>query len=369
MIFKDFGKPESPIWFVVYEPYDNDAGIVFDGSYGYHFHKMAAEAGLQGQYYVTSLKKDNAVTYDDEIATDDFCKEANRYHPPLLGVLGQKVGGLLLPQIKSFKKPYTPRIESFAGSLLKCSRLNYEHYAVCTHPPDVIIGHWDYRDILVNIDFGRIREELAYFRDKGCLNPLPVYDIICAPSYEMLMEKYLDGEFKNAKYLSSDIETIRPRQKTTQLFKGNPGYPYLLGLADSSKRAVSFSFWDYTDTQAVYIWKAVDKLLSSVPQIGQNYFNFDAHYLEALGFTLCLDMAHDTLIRHHILWPELAHSLQFQTKQYTRQPYYKDEGKGINVKNQGQKQQFMRYNGIDCCVTYAVHDEQEAEFNERPHLK
>jgi len=103
-----------------------------------------------------------------------------------------------------------------------------------------------------------------------------------------------------------------------------------------------------------------------VPQLGQNFFNFDLFRYEALGFDIPTKNCQDTLIRHHILWPELPHKLQFLTRQYTRQPYYKDEGKMWNMKDM---RQLRRYNCLDVCVTMEVYLQQELEFNERPYLK
>src|SRR5690242_16897490 len=101
------GNPTNKIWVVVDKPYDNDSGIIFDGNYGYHFHKMYEEAGLpSGEKYITAIKCDKSVTYDDEIAISDFIKELKRYKPPFLVVLGEKATGSLLPQTKSFKKPF-----------------------------------------------------------------------------------------------------------------------------------------------------------------------------------------------------------------------------------------------------------------------
>jgi hypothetical protein len=139
-----------------------------------------------------------------------------------------------------------------------------------------------------------------------------------------------------------------------------------LALADSAKRGVSFCLWDYTPDETVKLFRILDDLLSEVPQVGQNYFRFDSHFLEALGLRVNLSISQDTLFRHHILWPELPHKLQFQTKHYTRQPYYKDEGKFGSPKN---KIPWMKYNVMDACVTKEIYLQQELEFADRPYLK
>src|SRR5258708_39801734 len=62
--------------------------------------------------------------------------------------------------------------------------------------------------------------------------------------------------------------------------------------------------------------------------LGQNYTNFDMYWLTALGLQPNVDLVDDTRIRHAVLWPELSHKLDFMCIQYTREPYYKEEGKG-----------------------------------------
>jgi hypothetical protein len=57
--------------------------------------------------------------------------------------------------------------------------------------------------------------------------------------------------------------------------------------------------------------------------------------------------------------------LQFLTRQYTREIFYKDEGHSWNLKNMNK---LRRYNCLDVCVTYEVYDEQEEEFKRRGHL-
>jgi hypothetical protein len=107
----------------------------------------------------------------------------------------------------------------------------------------------------------------------------------------------------------------------------------------------------------------MDEIFRTKWQLGQNYTTFDAHWLRALGFSVNLSLVHDTLIRHHILWPGLRHKLEFQTLQYTRQPYYKEEGHSWTPKAGIDK--LMRYNCLDTLVTYEIYNEQQKEFTER----
>ena len=107
----------------------------------------------------------------------------------------------------------------------------------------------------------------------------------------------------------------------------------------------------------------MDEIFRTKTQIGQNYTTFDAHWLRALGFSVNLSLVHDTLIRHHILWPGLRHKLEFQTLQYTREPYYKEEGHSWSPRDGIDK--LMSYNCKDTLVTYEIYNAQQQEFIER----
>jgi DNA polymerase I-like protein with 3'-5' exonuclease and polymerase domains len=164
--------------------------------------------------------------------------------------------------------------------------------------------------------------------------------------------------------LSIDIETIRPSKSLRDTLQFE-GHMYTIAIAPSSNEALALQLWNWNPQQRRVIWTRLNDLLRTKSVIGQNYFQFDTHYQEAYGLEPLLEQVHDTRLRHHILWPELPHSLQFQTRQYTRQKYYKDEGKTWSPK---QLTQLLNYNALDTLVTYKIFEEQEKEFDERPHL-
>lgn len=367
------GNETSRIWIVVEAPYSTDfaKGYLYSSPLGWHFDKILKESGIDyWDTFITCLKPDPDLAYDNDIAVQDFVSFIDRHRPPFILTLGEGATGLLLPQTRSFKKPFKSRVESFAGSLLRSPHINYDHYAICSHPPDHIMSDWKYRDIQIFLDFGRLRNEYDYWKTNGHLQPLPdtEYDITINPAAEKLIELML--EMQAAPRLSMDIETIRPSKQSVE-FEKNPGFPYLIGIADSGKRGVSFSLWNYGDSELVVIWRTLDTMLSnSKTIIGQNFFNFDSHYLHAIGYGIGDNLAaiSDIMIRQHVLWPELEKSLQFQTKQYTRQPYYKDEGKGFIPRNKRAMDKYMYYNALDCVVTYQVWEAQELELVDRPTL-
>lgn len=361
------GDKTSKIWVLIMDPYeqDNEKGYIFSGSYGYVFNKLWSNSGISYQPYIDSIRPCLGASYDDAARFNILLSELHTYAPPIIVTLGDghsdPITNWLVPETKSRGKESS--LGKWAGSLLKSPFISYPHYIIPNYAPHFVSAYWAYHEIQQFIDFGHIREEYEYFANNQKLLDLPIRQLITEPSYDVLMNNL--NQYHYASYLSTDIETIRPRKDDFFHKIKHPGYPYTIALAPNPWSAISFSFWDYTPEQAVKIWRELDWLLYEIPQIGQNYFTFDSHFLEALGFRICLDRCSDTLLRHHILWPSLEHKLQFQTKQYTRQPYYKDEGKQWHPK---YKKSLMHYNALDAVVTYEIWERQNDEFKERPHL-
>ena len=64
----------------------------------------------------------------------------------------------------------------------------------------------------------------------------------------------------------------------------------------------------------------------------------------------------DTSLLAHSLHPEFPKSLAFTTSVYTREPFYKDEGKEFNPKRD-KIERYLHYNARDAAVTFEVFDE------------
>lgn len=360
------GSPSSLCWVIIDKPYPSDIakGYVFSGGMGYVFEKMMQSAGIS-DYYVAARRPNTDHTDSYAILENDL----NHYRPPIIITLeeaGKFLISELAPKYSKVKSEAAEEEESeiqkYAGSLLQSPLLKYPHYIIPTFGPDTIIKQWQERDIVVNLDLGKAKSELDYFKAHGTLEPLPLRTL----KYEMDFEETLFevSKCRNSNLVSVDIETVYTNTKSR--YYPHPGYPVTVGLATSRLYGISFNlFWPKLH-QTMELWRTLATVLAEVPNLGQNYFNFDAPRFEVLGFEIDYEKIQDTLLRHHILWPELPHKLQFQTRQYTREPYYKDEGKQWNLKDM---KQLRRYNCLDVVVTYEVYLEQEKEFDDRPHLR
>ena len=361
------GDIRSPIWIILREPSeaDNGAGTPISGTEGFHLDKLFDELGLPTPY-ITTIEQNSLVTYDttkDRLYSFLHWLTTMDVLPAIIGLYDKPACELLTPETRNYKKPYDTKLDKWAGSLLVSPLLNWQHYCIPLWPVSQFFIDWSYRDIYKYIDLGHLKDEYDDFKSNGILTPLPAYRITTNPTFSQVVD--FISHCRDANYVARDIETIRlPKSKRSET--GVSGHMYTVALAPNKREAMSFQLWNWPREQRTRIWLALNELYRNCNTIGQNFFQFDAHYEEAYGLEPNLTTLHDTRLRHQLLWPELPHSLQFQTKQYTRQKYYKDEGKQWNPKYLGQ---LLNYNALDTLVDYEIFEKQEEEFDERPHLR
>lgn len=357
------GDPASRIWFIFDHPFPSDIpkGYILSGGLGYLYEKMLAEAGLYlNDCYACSRRPDP----ESPTSYASVDSALDHYKPPFICVVNE-VGSYFLPELRarSTKESYKTQLNKYVGSLLSCERLSWPHYMIPVYGPDKCAQDWKERNISTYVDFQKLRDEHEYWKKTGTIQPLR--------SRRLLYSDFDIGDilthferFSRAKYLSTDIETVYPKKNSA--FYPHPGYAFVIGLADSADFGISFELFRESQSETRILWRALDDLLYGSNVLGQNFFNFDVYFLQALGFRIQLRKIQDTLLRHHILWPELPHKLQFLTRQYTRQPYYKDEGKHWSMKHLAA---LKKYNCLDVTVTYEVFEGQEEEFKDRLYLK
>lgn len=361
------GNTSAPICIIGEAPgADEDRdGIPFCGSSGKELDKMLTEAGFRSpntECWFTNVYKtrppNNVIErikeygITDAIYTNQFLEELRQYRPQIIVACGATPLSALCPATIS-KRDGISKITQWRGSLLSSPHLDWNHYVVPVLHPAAILREWGERQIAI-LCLGRAWEEAEYLRKFGKLQPLTQRELVTLPSYQMVME-FLHEANESGEAVSNDIETIGGK------------YPYTISVATSSSRAISFGLWSYDTTELVQIWRELDRLFTNHRTIGQNYIGFDCHQLYSIGFSPNVTNVDDTMVRHHTLWPEFEHKLQFQTFQYTREPYYKDEGKLWSPKEGLDRLQL--YNCKDTVVTYEIFNAQELEFNDRPWLR
>jgi uracil-DNA glycosylase len=145
--------------------------------------------------------------------------------------------------------------------------------------------------------------------------------------------------------------------------------PVCIGFAYSKSHAISIpllrrigphSLTDMGDNELDECWRTIDRELRRLKLIGQN-LKYDEFKLNLIGFELP-NVYSDTLIKTRVIFPELPDKrLHVQSSLWTREPYYKEEGKEFRLGKQ-KIEQLLKYNGRDCAVTYEIDEEQEQDL-------
>ncbi len=358
------GSPQAPIWLVGEAPGadEDQAGVPFVGSSGRELDRMLVEAGIPSGLccFVNPYKTrppDNDIDRIEEtgitkqIFEEQFIEELNEYKPSFIA----PVGGTSLQILCGFTidpRDKESKISKWRGSLLSSEQLRWPHYVIPNFHPAYILREWSDRDVVVFI-FRRLKEEYDYFATNRKLSPLPERELIADPSFGEAQE-YLNECLNHPGPTSVDIELLARR------------VPICCSFSFNRNSAVSISLLDGDVSNLRILWRLINRILTEKRLVGQNWTTFDANWMEALGFDGGVRLCDDTLVRHHVLHPELSHKLDFQVMQYTRQPFYKDEGRGWVLRDGMVK--LKRYNCLDACCTLEVFEEQEHEFAENPNL-
>lgn len=263
-------------------------------------------------------------------------------------------------------------ITKWAGSILPCTLVPGKKVVASVHPAWLIRGMWKWLTVFTNIYVKRAVEE--------CHTPrmeLPARSSIIGPSFNIAME-YIKHLQHTAEYLSFDIETVFWK-------KERMGFIGCLGLGGSPHEAICIPFTlengrpYWSESEEMQIWQAIARLLQSpIPKIAQNA-SFEWVYMWHNG-VFPANLRIDTMLLHHLLYPDFGgtedmfarkkvkdepgHGLAFINTQYTKTPYYKDDGK-ITLGAIRNLNQWWTYNTMDVMVTADVAEKMWIEAKER----
>lgn len=363
------GNPKAPVWFIGEAPGadEDQEGVPFVGYSGKQLDGQIAEAGLSlsdcfftNPYRVrppdNEIERRGELGIPDSVFLDAFWEDLYENRPTFIIAAGATPLAILCPNTVS-RRDGSPRISAWRGSLLSCDRFDWPHYVVPMYHPAFILREYSQRPISV-FCIERAKEELDFWRSHGSIQPLPRRGLIDDPSFDDVIA-FLHDCLRFARKgcpISHDIEN--PFWKRIQL-------PYVMNFAYEANSAISFNLWDWPVEKLAILWPLMAKVLEEAILIGQNYLNYDAPYQEeSCGLRPNIGELHDTMTRHKVLWPEFEHALQFQTIQYTREPYYKDESHDFDITSQG-KRKLRTYGAKDAAVTYEIWAAQENELDAR----
>lgn len=175
-------------------------------------------------------------------------------------------------------------------------------------------------------------------------------DAIINPTFRDTMSFIRDLK-RDRKPVGLDVEHIRET--------------YCYGIGNSPTRAMCINFRDanhnrFNTAQEAEILLALQDLCESNKIVVQNggheiYWCWTRDGLK-------IPTWFDTLLAHHVLYPQLPHNLAFLVSQYTTHPFYKDDGE--SWKEEGNINQFWEYNAKDVALTIACQQKLEKELKD-----
>ena len=208
---------------------------------------------------------------------------------------------------------------------------------ICTYNPAMILRE-PKLELTFTFDLAKLKKVLA-----GQWTQKPMTTHI-NPSVDDAMD-WLQKMEDSSNGIAYDIETIANETAC-------------VGLADSDVEAMCINFRTRTENRwTVEEERIVRRRLQSFFKksherlIAQNNM-FDSSWLWFKDKIHVPPIYCDTMLGHHVLYPQLPHGLGYLTTQYTTRPFYKDEKD--EWREGGDIDSFWRYNGQDCCNTHAV---------------
>jgi len=219
------------------------------------------------------------------------------------------------------------------GSILASTLLPGRKVIPIIHPASAL-RQYIFRHF-ISFDLRRIKEESAYPDIR-----LPLRNICIEPSFDQAMQALL-SYLKWAKELACDIEVVNEEVSC-------------ISFAPTSHEAISIPFikdgHDYfTIDQEREIWLLVEQIFlrEDIKKIFQNGI-FDMTFLHRKYGLKCYNYD-DTMVAQAVMYPDFPKGLDFITSIYTKEPYYKDEGKK-HFKYGGAMRDFWLYNAKDSAV-------------------
>lgn len=244
------------------------------------------------------------------------------------------------------------RIMKWRGSILPTILPEGRKAIPSVHPAATLHGQYIWRYFLIS-DLKKAKAQSEHPEIA-----LEKRSSIIAPTYAECIE-YLASLHKRKEPVSIDIE-------------GSNHQVSCIAFAPNAHQALCIPFkysggHYWTLKEEADIWRAIELILmdEAIPIIGQNFI-FDSTVLMQKNHIHTRGPIWDTMIAHHIMYPDFPKGLDFLNSLYTDVPYYKDEGKIWQkpFTTDDDDQIFWTYNCKDAMVTYEIWEAINAELND-----
>ena len=235
-------------------------------------------------------------------------------------------------------------IHKVRGSVYEVTVAGHNFWAIPTYHPSFIVNHgqWAEEPTVINDIAKAVDIALnGYTPPKEDFLLFPTVKDIEARTRDILKKKPL---------LGVDIETTGLRYWNSEIF--------VMALALSSEEAFSIPFysqgfvpyWKNGDLHVVQ--NCLRDILEKCPTMYQNA-PFDVSHLENQGYRVG-HIAHDVLLIHHAIHPELPHNLGYIVSIYGATPFWKDIKLRFPVMRQTPDIDLRTYNARDAVVLHQV---------------
>jgi DNA polymerase len=358
------GNPAAKLMIVGEAPgkYEDERCEPFVGPSGDILNSLLTDIGVsRSEVYITNIIKyrppDNDLRRLSEInikvedQLPQLWSEIDTIKPNAILALGNYAFHHItgLGKIDKKSKSGYSGIFDYRGSILSPINRVYPKVIPSIHPANLLPGREGISfgtRAYIKLDYGRAAEE-SKFKDFR----LPQRNIeVCRSAAQLY--RFLET-YRSHDEVSVDIETYQC-------------IPSCIALAFVPYHAISIpllrSIDLVSDSDLVVIYELLAKLFQRVKVLGQN-IKFDE---QRLFFTsrLPIRVIYDSRILMHCLYPEFPGRLQFITSIFTKEPYYKDEGKSFDP-SKDKIERLLIYNAKDAATTLEAHQVMIKEAEER----
>jgi DNA polymerase len=340
--------------------YEDEQGIPFVGPSGKMLDEYLFKAGIRrSDCYITNvvkyrpplndLKKLHLIGVDVEQSIRELWDdEINKLHPNCI----LAVGDLALQAICDVSG-----ILNYRGSILTAR--DGVTKCVPTIHPAALFSHSDGEDSRGGLDWTYtklIEADIIRAGEESLTKSIILPERTLSVCHNSLEAFRFFREYENLDKAAVDIESINC-------------VPVCVGFAFNKQHALSIpllrsigpnSITDMGDNELDEVWRIIDTQLRRIKIIGHNYM-YDEYKLGLVGFE-CPNVYSDTLIKTRVIFPELPDKrLCVVSSLWTREPYYKDDGKEFKI-GKGKIDKLLIYNARDCAVEYEVDEAQEVDL-------
>jgi uracil-DNA glycosylase family 4 len=341
--------------------YEDEQGIPFVGPTGKMLDEYLFKAGIRrSDCYITNvikyrpplndLKKLHLIGIDiGQSMQELWDNEINKLHPNCI----LAVGDLALQAVCDCSG-----ILNYRGSILT-ARDGITKVVPTIHPAALFShGGEDSKGGLSYVYTKLIEADIIRAAEESLTKTLILPERTLSVCHNSLEAHRFFREYEKLDKAAIDIESINC-------------VPVCVGFAFNKHHAISIpilrnigtnKLTDMGDNELDECWRMIDEQLRRVRIIGHN-FMYDEYKLSLIGFE-CPNVTSDTLIKTRVIFPELPDKrLCVVSSLWTREPYYKDDGKEFKL-GKVNFERFLTYNARDCAVEFEVDEAQEKDLHE-----